>query len=161
MDDVAPFVAASDMAYAAARASHLPPGSPRRFGPPWIRRVVQVVAACALLVIGSLFAREYWQTYQLHRVKAELIRERDELLRQRAQAREEIRLLNTPEYIERIAREQLGLVRPGEIAIMLAPPTPAQAPIMRPPAQPGHSEERQGGSWLWLLLVRLWQSLGG
>jgi hypothetical protein len=37
-------------------------------------------------------------------------------------------LLNSPEYIERLAREQLGLVKPGEIAIILVQPTPAPSP---------------------------------
>jgi len=56
-----------------------------------------------------------------------LARERDDLRKQNAQLREEIRLLNTPEDIERIAREQLGLVKPGEVAVILVAPSPAPA----------------------------------
>jgi cell division protein FtsB len=47
--------------------------------------------------------------------------------------REQIRLLQQPSYIERVAREQLGLVRPGEIAIVLVPkPTPDPTPKPAP-----------------------------
>jgi len=64
------------------------------------------------------------------------------------QLREEIRLLHTPAYIERQAREQLGLVRPGEIAVILVRPTPAPAP---PTAQ----DADESGGW-WTRLRRRW-----
>jgi cell division protein FtsL len=106
------------------------------------------VAACVVLVLAGLFGSAYWDGYQLRREAARLVREREELRRQNAQLREEIRLLHTPEYIERLAREQLGLVRPGEIAVILVQPTPAPAP---PSAQDGE----RGGGW-WARLRRRW-----
>jgi cell division protein FtsL len=109
----------------AARRLPLPPGAARRPIPRWVGPLA------ALVVVGVLataFATAYWDGYRLRREGAELSRERERLRHENAQLREEIRLLNTPEYIERLAREQLGLVRPGEIAIMLVPPTPAATP---------------------------------
>jgi cell division protein FtsB len=99
--------------------------------------------------LGAAFGGAYWDGYRLRRAAAEMARERDLLRRENAQLREEIRLLNTPEYIERIAREQLSLVRPGEIAIMLMRPTPAPTP---PP--PAGSNSVPEESWLWQLLHR-------
>jgi cell division protein FtsL len=81
-----------------------------------------------LLAGAAIFGGAYWEGYQLRREAATLVREREDIRRQNAQLREEIRLLSTPEYIERLAREQLGLVKPGEIAIILVQPTPAPSP---------------------------------
>lgn len=52
---------------------------------------------------------------QLNSEKAQLIQEQKKL-------EEEIALLNTPLYIEQLAREQLGLVKKGEI--LIAPRSP-------------------------------------
>jgi cell division protein DivIC len=47
----------------------------------------------------------------------ELNRQKISLLEQQKQYEDEIVRLNTPSYIEQLAREQLGLVRHGEIII--------------------------------------------
>ncbi len=127
------------------RRLYLPPGSTRRPVPRW---VVPLAAFGVLLVLAVAFGGAYWDGYRLRREAAEMVRERELLRRQNVQLREEIRLLNTPEYIERIAREQLGLVRPGEIAIMLVRPTPAPTP---PPASTSGPPEE---SWWSRLLHR-------
>jgi cell division protein DivIC len=106
-----------------------------------------VVAGLALVLTG-LFGSAYWDGYQVRREAARLVRERDDLRRQNAQLREEIRLLHTPEYIERLAREQLGLVRPGEIAVILVQPTPA------PETAP--AEKETGSDGWWARLRRRW-----
>ncbi|MDR7418142.1 MAG: septum formation initiator family protein [Armatimonadota bacterium] len=96
-------------------------------------------AGVLLLAIAVAFGGAYWDGYQLRREAAELARERDQLRRQNAQLREEIRLLNTPEYVERLAREQLGLVKQDEIAVIVvqAAPSPAPTPAPKtPPARP-------------------------
>lgn len=131
------------MPHATARPFPLPPGSSRRLVPRWVG---PVVALGVCVVLGTVFGGAYWDGYQLRREAARLARDRDALRRQNAQLREEIRLLDTPEYIERIAREQLGLVRPGEIAVILVRPTPAPAPAPTP--QDG---ERRTSWWSRLL----------
>jgi cell division protein FtsL len=94
-----------------------------------------LIAAGVLLALAVAFGGAYWDEYQLGREAAGLTRELERLQRQNAQLREEIRLLNTPEYIERLAREQLGLVKPGEIAVILVQPTPAPTPAPAAPRQ--------------------------
>lgn len=79
------------------------------------------------LAVVVAFGEAYWDLYRVQREEAQLSREQDGLRRRNAILREEIRLLRTPAYIERLAREQLGMVRPGEIAIMLVRPTPGPA----------------------------------
>lgn len=133
------------MPSATARRLALPPRAVRRVLPRWAQ---PAAAAGLVLALAGVFGNAYWEGYQLRREAARLVRERDELRRQNAQLREEIRLLHTPEYIERLAREQLGLVRPGEIAVILVPPTPA--PAARP------APEGTGGDGWWARLQRWW-----
>lgn len=106
----------------AARRLYTPPGTSRRTVPRWIPPLA-VLGVVVLLTVT--FGGAYWDTYQVRREASRLARERDDLRKQNASLREEIRLLNTPEYIERIAREQLGLVKPGEVAVILVAPSPA------------------------------------
>ena len=47
----------------------------------------------------------------------DLTQQKNELMAQNDAFRREIELLNTPEYIEQLARDQLGLVRKGEIIV--------------------------------------------
>lgn len=143
-----PFVSAFVMANDAARRVILPPAS-RRLIPRWVG---PLAAAVVMVGLAVAFGAAYWDGYQLRREAATLERERDDLRRSVAQLREEIRLLNTPEYIERLAREQLGLVRPDEIAVILVRPTPAPTP--GPPAAAAtESVTAPPGPW-W---TRLWR----
>jgi cell division protein FtsB len=113
--------------------------------PLWRVAVLLVAGAAALYVFGAGFLE--W--YALTREVARLTVVRRDLQEQNAVLREEMRLLQTPAYIERLAREQLGLVRPGEVAILILR-TPAPAP----PPPPGRIE-RDSRS----LPARLWQTL--
>ena len=74
------------------------------------------VGAVTLIVI---FSSTFLQLYRLEREAARLEQLQRDLEVQNAQLREEIKLLHTPQYIEKLAREQLGLVKPGEIALLL------------------------------------------
>ena len=68
-------------------------------------------------VVGS----STWQIWELHsQVEGQLThlnQEKVTLLQQEKLLNEEIAQLNTPSYIEKLAREQLGLVKKGEILI--------------------------------------------
>lgn len=70
-----------------------------------------------LTVAGS----SVWQLWKLHsqveEQLASLNQEKASLLQQEKSLHEEITKLNTPSYIEQLAREQLGLVKHGEILI--------------------------------------------
>jgi len=59
-----------------------------------------------------------------------------------------MKLLQTPAYIEKLAREQLGLVRPGEIAILIVRP-----PAPPPPPSPARIQQDNRPA-----LQRLWQA---
>lgn len=61
--------------------------------------------------------------------------QKEALLAEGRRLQEQIQELNKDSYIERIAREELGLVKPGETVII--PAVPGQVRPFIPP-QPGH-----------------------
>lgn len=85
------------------------------------------VATAGLFALSS--GQAALRLYHLSRQLAELEHQREALLAENRRLREEIRRLHDPAYVERLAREELGLVRPGEIAVVLVPePTPTPPP---------------------------------
>ena len=97
------------------------------------RWVVPLIVLSVVALLLNAFGSSYLTTYRLRREAARLDREVQVQRRENAQQREEIRRLHTPEYIERLAREQLGLVKPGEIPVILIRPTPTARPSAGPP----------------------------
>lgn len=71
--------------------------------------------------VATVFITSGWRLYQLqHQVDdriAQLEGEKQELLGEKSGLEADIVKLNTPSYVEQLAREQLGLVRKGEIII--------------------------------------------
>ena len=84
-----------------------------------------VVGAVALLILVGLGIYGWEGITQLRQVRAQLeTLERDNVtLRQQAErlSRTIDRLRNDPAYLERIAREEQGLVRPGETILKFPP----------------------------------------
>ncbi|SHH05043.1 FtsB family cell division protein [Desulfosporosinus lacus] len=82
-----------------------------------IRRSSILVLVVLMAIVGS----SAWQIWKLRtRVEdqlAQLNQEKTKLLQQEKILNDEITRLNTPSYIEQLAREQLGLVKQGEILI--------------------------------------------
>jgi cell division protein FtsB len=87
--------------------------------------LASILAAIAL-VVGSLFGdRGMLQLMEVREVAAELQREIETLESQNASLVEEIlELRDSPEPIERLAREELGLAAPDETVFILRPPDP-------------------------------------
>ncbi|HET6947481.1 MAG TPA: septum formation initiator family protein [bacterium] len=106
---------------------------------------VLLVAAAAAYIFGSNFL----DLYTLNREAARLETLKRNLQEQNAILREEMKLLQTPGYIEKLAREQLGLVRPGEVAILIVRP-----PAPPPPPSPARIQQDNRPA-----LQRLWQAV--
>ena len=76
------------------------------------RSVVKIVLAVILFVVIGMKTYELYEISEKHRelqLQLEQIREKNTRLE------EEKAALETPERIEQIARDELGLVKPGEI----------------------------------------------
>jgi len=96
------------------------------------RRVAWLLGLAGAGLLAFSSAQAVLRLYHLTGQLAQLEHRRDALLRENRRLREELRRLKDPAYVERLAREQLGLVRPGEIAVVLIPePTPSPRPSPR------------------------------
>lgn len=74
-----------------------------------------------LLFLATAFTTSGWKLFLLQQEVnskiASLESQKQTLLEEKSGLEKEIVRLNTPSYIEQLAREQLGLVRKGEIII--------------------------------------------
>lgn len=74
-----------------------------------------------LLFLATAFTTSGWKLFllqqQVNSKIASLESQKQALLEEKSGLEKEIVRLNTPSYIEQLAREQLGLVRKGEIMI--------------------------------------------
>jgi len=79
----------------------------------------------------------------LHRTRTELQQEISGLREKNAALADQVGALRSdPVYIEALAREQLGMVRPGERVYRLVPrePAPSTTPPLAPPAPSGEND---------------------
>ncbi|OLC55522.1 MAG: hypothetical protein AUH92_02030 [Acidobacteria bacterium 13_1_40CM_4_69_4] len=117
------------------KAAGRPPAGRRRNTVPLRTRLLVAgagsLAGWMLLAVGV----QHLRTYALVREAARLERHRHDLLAENAVLREEIRRLRTDDrYIERIAREQLGMLRPGEMDLVMTPTSDPRPPGEDPTA---------------------------
>ena len=112
----------------AAEAARLRPARPgRTIGVGVIIVGLVGTAVVAWSLLG--FVLQYAHTYALARDAARLERQRQELLGANAALRAEIERLRTDDqYLEQLAREELGMLKPGEMELVIVPAAAAAAP---------------------------------
>ena len=98
-----------------------------------LRRKAATLASIILvlaLVVGSLFGdRGFLQLVRQQQRAEEMAREIEELRAENGRlAAEIVALRSDPRAIERLAREELGLVRPGETVFLIRPEAAADRP---------------------------------
>lgn len=109
----------------------------RALAPSWLGPGLAVLFVVPLLVygaysIGDRWYQNYLLTQQEEAIRAEVTRLREENLR----LQRELVVTRSDAGIEKTAREQLGLVKPGDTAIQIVGPAgPAAAPGSNRPAQ--------------------------
>lgn len=126
------------------------------------RAVFSARGALLVVLLGGLFlssafpAKQLWaQRDHIAELQAEERAIRDKVRMLQA----EVALLGTDAEIERLAREELGMVRPGEIAFAVAPKARKVSSATRGVAPPQADEEvrpprRSLGSRWWDAFVR-------
>ena len=93
--------------------------APHRRDNPWVRRAV-VFAICVLLADAIFGDRGLAQTLRARHEYAQAAATLASLRQENARLRERARRLqNDPAAIEAVARETLGLIRPGEILVVV------------------------------------------
>ncbi|KUO50744.1 MAG: hypothetical protein APF76_15720 [Desulfitibacter sp. BRH_c19] len=89
------------------------------------RHINKVILTLVVLILGLVlfaFARFAWVSYQLDKEINEYLIQIEEAKMVNAQLVEEIKLAQDPAFIEKLARERLGLVKEGERVVMPAKP---------------------------------------
>lgn len=97
------------------------------------------VLALTLIVLGVMAVTPARQLYQQHRQIDEAERQLERLGSQNAKLQGRLDRLSDPAHVERLAREELGFARPGEVSYLVVPPDPPPAPPApqaRPEAAP-------------------------
>jgi cell division protein FtsL len=109
-------------------------------------RLVAVLAVPLLLYALFATGQKAIDNYRLNQQADDLRVEVVELRSQNIQLQQEIIDARTDASVEKIAREQLGLVKPGDNALIVdppagAPPSAAPAPSPTPPADPPPAQQ--------------------
>ncbi|MDN5332195.1 MAG: cell division protein DivIC [Tepidanaerobacteraceae bacterium] len=84
-------------------------------------KIGRVLLLIFLVYFVYTFTVQQFKINDLRRQELELSREMNRLSAEREKLKKEIELLNTESYIEELARDQLGLVKPGEILYKVSP----------------------------------------
>lgn len=79
------------------------------------RKKVAIVIVCAVLLVGVLYGRSI---IKLKAENAKLQKQQEELTKQRNEIKQELKDVNSKEYIKEEARRQLRLLNPGEIMFL-------------------------------------------
>lgn len=106
-----------------------------------------VLGALALASLAPI-RQAYTQNQRINAEEAKL----QALEAENRELRERLERLNDPDYVEKLAREQLGLVKPGEISYVVVPPAPSTSTAVAPPAD---------SQSLWQKFLRLVSGLFG
>ncbi len=99
------------------------------FGP---THILMAVAALLLVLFAYSALQTAAHTYRLRELERSLQAEVIDLREQRAELQGLSEYLRSEEYIEGVARTRFGLVRPGEMAVVVDGPASP-----RPPLEPG------------------------
>ena len=107
----------------------------------FLRRNVMwfLVAGLTLLVVQDIFGTHgVLAMRRSQQQAAEVQKEIEQLNQENKKLQDRVRSLKSdPAAIERIAREEIGLARPGEYIFKIDPkPGDSQIPAVQPPAQP-------------------------
>ena len=124
----------------------------KMLAPSWIGPGLLMVFVVPLLVYGAYSIGDRWyQNYILTRqeesIRTEVMQLREENLR----LQHELNFARSDTGIETVAREQLGLIKPGDTAIQLVGPQGAQvapAPAEPAPAAPVQGPPAERPGWL-------------
>lgn len=81
-----------------------------------------IITSAVIAVLYAVFLPAYTTLQNKKQRNAEYLKEIRHLAEKNKQLEEEIRLLNEdPEYLEKVAREKMGLVKEGEVVYKIIP----------------------------------------
>ena len=95
-----------------------PPLQPKKKRPRFSTEVMFIVSVIFCVSLSIIYLSRYSTIRNLLNREDELTRKVEELERDNRKLKQNLQNLQTPEGIERLARERLGLVKPEEIVVV-------------------------------------------
>jgi cell division protein DivIC len=87
-------------------------------------RLIRAMILLLILYFVLLFASQYWRLVQFRRTLDTIEAEIRAVRAQNEEMLREIERLHTPAYLEEMAREELGMVRSGELLFLFREDNP-------------------------------------
>ncbi|HHY04068.1 MAG TPA: septum formation initiator family protein [Thermoanaerobacterales bacterium] len=84
-------------------------------------KIRHIIIGFFLIYIVFTLISQQFKMFDLSRQEIELEKQLKSSMKQREELKKEIELLHTDEYIEKVARDELGLVKPGELIYKINP----------------------------------------
>jgi len=94
--------------------------------------LITVAVVLVLVVIGGKAVQGHEMRQQAQALEQRI----EQLKQQHGQLSKELEYYRSDEYIEKVAREELGLVKPGEVAVAVAVPEDRRSPSLVPTPTP-------------------------
>lgn len=85
-------------------------------------RLLAVLAVFLLVYVLFTFCTQFNRLYAMQRDVSNLEQEMNQLKEKNTQLRQQLDMSQSSAYVEGVAREKLGLVKPGESRILPVPP---------------------------------------
>lgn len=121
-----------------------------------LRRPGVLVATMLILLLGAAFLTQvvpYGQIVDSRRQVAAAEEQLAELKAENAALQADVEALETPAEIEKLAREKLGYVRPGETAYVVLDPPGTSDEQVEPETSTGAVEEKTWVDEVWEFLT--------
>ncbi|MBI3976944.1 MAG: septum formation initiator family protein [Chloroflexi bacterium] len=97
-----------------------------------LAQVVLLLAIPLLVLLAFSAGRKVIEMVALRQEATELRQEIDLLKARNTELRQQVEYLRSDRYVERVAREELGLVKPGDTPVVVLVPTAAATPSPTP-----------------------------
>lgn len=122
----------------------------------FVYRLLPVAIGCVVLFVLLIVGGKSVQGYEL-RQEARAVETRiDNFKKENRRLSTELQYYRSDEYIEKVAREELGLIRPGDVAVAIVSPedrqSPARAAKPTPVPTPGSSPTKSANWQRWMSL---------
>lgn len=113
---------------------------------PLVNRAFVILAIPLLAYLSVGTARKALEVYQLNQQASRIRQEIAQLKDRNAELRRQMEYLQSPEYVEKVAREQLNLVQPGDTPLVLVYPREKE-PAPQPTPVPTQKQTAPSPNW--------------
>lgn len=112
---------------------HVPERQSRRLVTLFYAKVFPVLAAAGVLFVLFIIGGKAVEGYQLRQEAKALQQHIDQLQKDNRQLSQKLDYYKSDQYIEKVAREELGLVRPGDVPVIVVSPDSTSQPSLEAP----------------------------